>query len=62
MWIVLGTPIRHVHHDRDEIETFFCQDILLSALIFLRALFHQNALVFQMSETAGKNVGRHPFF
>src|SRR6266568_4947732 len=62
VWIVLGTPIRHVHQDRDEIETFFRQDILLFALIFLKELFHQNALVFQMSETAGKNVGRHPFF
>src|SRR5579859_2169647 len=46
VWIVLGTPVRHFHQDRDEIETFFCQDILLFALIFLRELFHQKALLF----------------
>src|SRR5947199_10479187 len=62
VWIVLSTPVRHFHQDRDEIETFFSQDILLFSLIFLRELFHQNTLLFQMSETAGENVGRHPFF
>src|SRR5438874_3506829 len=49
VWIVLSTPVRHFHQDRDEIETFFSQDILLFSLIFLRELFHQNALVLQMS-------------
>src|SRR6266487_4043155 len=62
VWIVLSTPVRHFHQDWDEIETFFSQDILLFSLIFLRELFHQNALLFQMSETAGENVGRHAFF
>src|SRR5436309_7877805 len=62
VWIVLSAPIRHFHQDRDEIETFFRQNILLFALIFLRELFHQKALVLQMSEAAGENIGCHPFF
>src|SRR6266849_5089059 len=62
VWIVLSTPVGHFHQNRDEIETFFSQDILLFSLIFLRELFHQKALLFQVSETACENVGRHPFF
>src|SRR5438309_1108953 len=33
VWIVLGTPVGHFHQDRDEIETFFRQGILLFSLI-----------------------------
>ena len=62
IWIVLSTPVRHFYQDWDEIEPFFRQDILLFALILLRWLFHQNALVFQLSETAGEYIGSHPFF
>src|SRR5881275_1314179 len=57
VWIVLSTPVRHFHQDRDEIETFFRQDILLFAFIFLRELFYQKALVLQVSEAAGENIG-----
>src|SRR6266480_1993657 len=62
VWIMLCTPVRDFRQDRDEIETFFRQGILFSSLILLRGLFHQQALVLQVSETAGENVGRHPFF
>src|SRR5256714_6193147 len=43
VWIVLGTPVGQFHQDRDEIQPFFRQDILLFSLIFLRELFHQKA-------------------
>ncbi len=33
VWVVLRTPIRHFHQDRDEVEPFFRQDILLFSLI-----------------------------
>ena len=62
VWIVLGTPVRHFHQDRDEIEIFFRQDILLFSLILLREFFHQKALMLQLSEAVGENIGRHPFF
>src|SRR5438477_3162578 len=39
VWIVLSTPIRHFYQNRDEIETFFRQNILLFALIVLRVPF-----------------------
>src|SRR6266702_3768580 len=33
VWVVLSTPVRHFHQDRDEIQTCFRQDILLFSLI-----------------------------
>ena len=33
VWVVLRAPVRHLHQDRDEVEPFFRQGIILFGLI-----------------------------
>src|SRR4051794_15119625 len=49
LWIVLGTPIRHLHQNRDEIETFLRQNISLFSHISRMGPFLQDMLLLQMS-------------
>jgi hypothetical protein len=51
--IVLCAPVGHFHQERNEIETFFRQDIPLFALLCLMGLFHENALVLKMRKAQG---------
>src|SRR5579884_2686112 len=62
IWIVCGAPIRHFHENRNEIESFFSQDILIFALVFLRGSFEQNALLFELSKSTGEDISCHSFF
>src|SRR5438105_12978853 len=45
VWIEMGTPVGHFHQDRQEIDAFYRQAILLFSLIWKRCLVHANAFM-----------------